>query len=203
MDIHGNISSLSNLVNVTLNNSGTLNLSVIMEGFYNTASNNMSISDTAKVYLRNSSSPYAFVDSASGVINSNIFTGLFEIQNAPAGNYYIVIKHRNTIETWSNEPVSYTQTVTINYNFSNSITQAFGSNMKQVDASPVRFGIFSGDVNQDDIVDLTDIINVFNDANLFLSGYVATDLTGDDFVDLSDLTIAFNNSNAFVTVIRP
>ncbi|MEO6695902.1 MAG: hypothetical protein ABIO41_11950, partial [Ignavibacteria bacterium] len=81
---------------------------------------------------------------------------------------------------------------------------AFGNNMKQVDNLPVvRFGIFSGDVNQDGSVDVTDIINIFNDANNFVSGYVSTDVTGDDFVDAADLIITYNNSINFVSVVRP
>ena len=75
--------------------------------------------------------------------------------------------------------------------------------MKQVDSSPVKFAVFSGDVNQDEFVDLSDITIVFNDANNCVSGYVASDLTGDEFVDLTDLTIAFNNANAFVGVVKP
>jgi hypothetical protein len=75
--------------------------------------------------------------------------------------------------------------------------------MKQVDNSPVRFAVYSGDVNQDGTVDLTDIVLCFNDANAFTSGYVNTDLNGDDFVDLTDITIAYNNSNSFVSKITP
>lgn len=67
----------------------------------------------------------------------------------------------------------------------------------------MNYAIFSGDVNQDDAIDLTDIANIFNDASIFQGGYIATDVNGDYFVDLSDVTIAFNNSAAFVSVIRP
>lgn len=75
--------------------------------------------------------------------------------------------------------------------------------MKQVDSSPNEFAFFSGDVNKDEVIDLADIVSIFNEANAFATGYVVADLTGDGFVDLSDVTIAFNNSNVFVSVIRP
>jgi hypothetical protein len=182
---------------------GTLNLTIIMEGFYNASSNNMMLSDTFTVYFRNSTSPYAVVDSSTSVIDANSLAGSFLILNAATGNYYIQTKHRNTIETWSDSAISYTVGATISHDFTTSASQAFGDNMKQVDTSPVRFAIYSADVNQDDVVDLTDIINVFNDANLFLSGYVVTDVNGDDFVDLSDITITYNNANLFVSTITP
>jgi hypothetical protein len=75
--------------------------------------------------------------------------------------------------------------------------------MIQVDASPVRFAIFGGDVNQDGTVDATDVSTIDNDASNFISGYVVTDLTGDDFVDGTDFSIADNNAANFVSVVRP
>ena len=137
----------------------------------------MSLSDTVIVYLRNSGSPYAIVDSAKAVINSVTLTGSFKIFNAATGNYYIEIRHRNTIETWSSNAVSYTSLSTINYNFSTASTQAFGSNQIQVDASPVRFAIYSGDVNQDGTIDLTDGSLIDNDAFNFASGYLPVSYT--------------------------
>ena len=89
------------------------------------------------------------------------------------------------------------------YNFTTSASQAFGNNLIQVDASPVRFGIFSGDVNQDGTVDATDLSAIDNDAAGFIAGYVVTDLSGDSFVDGTDFAIADNNAANFVSMIRP
>lgn len=89
------------------------------------------------------------------------------------------------------------------YDLISSAAQAFGSNITQVNTSPMRFAFFSGDVNQDGAIDLTDLTHVFNDASSFSAGYLLTDLTGDNNVDLTDLTIAFNNSSAFVTKMTP
>lgn len=203
VDIHGNISPLSDTAIVNYNNAGTLNLTVVMEGFYDQSLNNMRLSDTVRVYFRNSYSPYSIVDSSVGIINANTLTGSFRISNAPAGNYFIAVKHRNTIETWSMSAVSYTLFSTINYNFTNAVTQAFGSNMKQVDASPVRYAVFSGDVNQDGFADLTDVLLVYNDASAFVTGYVESDVNGDNITDLTDLIITYNNSAGFVSVVRP
>lgn len=75
--------------------------------------------------------------------------------------------------------------------------------MKLIDASPVRFGIYSGDVNQDWVIDGTDAGLIDNDAFNFISGFVVTDLTGDYAVDASDAAIADNNAFAFIGVIVP
>ena len=63
--------------------------------------------------------------------------------------------------------------------------------------------VYSGDVNQDDIIDASDIGLIDNDAFNFVSGYIPTDLTGDGTADGSDASIADNNAWNFVSVIRP
>ncbi|MEO8664670.1 MAG: hypothetical protein ABI462_04160, partial [Ignavibacteria bacterium] len=185
------------------NPSGTLNLTMIMEGFYDQAADRMRAADSVKVYLRNSSSPYATVDSSKGIINAGTFTGSFTIANALSGNYYIQVRHRNTIDTWSAGAVAYTQGGTLNYNFTTSVSQAFGNNMKQVDSSPLRFGIYSADVTRDGLVNLNDIISTYNNASSFVNGYVVTDVTGDNVTNLNDILLAYNNSNGFVHVVSP
>ena len=66
-----------------------------------------------------------------------------------------------------------------------------------------RWGNFSGDVNQDNTIDASDLALIDNDATNFISGYVVTDLTGDDFVDGTDFAIADNNAANFVGAITP
>ena len=79
-------------------------------------------------------------------------------------------------------------------------SQAYGSNLIMIGGIA---SIYQGDVNQDGIIDLSDISFVEDDANNFVFGYVITDLNGDFVVDLSDLLIADNNSFNFVGVVRP
>jgi hypothetical protein len=179
----------------------TLNLTAIIEAFYD-PSIDLMVSDTAVVYLRNSLSPYAVVDSNKALLNSS-GTGTFSFANAVNGaGYYIVVTHRNSIETWSSTaPVFSGGTLT--YDFTSAAAQAYGNNMKLVDISPVTYGIYSGDVNKDGTVDLSDLSLIDNDAYNFVSGYVTADLTGDNFVDLADLSIADNNAFNFVSLVRP
>ncbi|MBK8553926.1 MAG: hypothetical protein IPL53_23940 [Ignavibacteria bacterium] len=179
----------------------TLNLAAYVEGFYNAGINKMT-PDTMRVYLRNSSSPYAIIDSAKSVLDST-GTGIFSFNNAVNNTgYYIQVKHRNSIETWSFGLQSFSGGV-MNYNFTSSASQAFGNNLKQIDSSPVRFGIYSGDLNKDGTVDLTDVIQISNAANIFASGYLVTDVSGNNTTDLTDVLTAYNNSSAFVSRVKP
>jgi hypothetical protein len=196
-DINGNYSPVA----VTESPNMTLNLTMFIEGFYNAGSDSQ-VSDTISVELRNSTSPFAVADQTSAVVSAN-GTLQLKFANALNGNYYIAVKHRNSIETWSAGTITLSRTTPANYDISASASQAFGGNMIQVDASPVRFAIYGGDVNQDGTIDATDVSTIDNDASNFVSGYVVTDLTGDDFVDGTDFAIADNNAANFVSVIRP
>ena len=76
---------------------------MFIQGFYNSGSDDM-VGDTVKVYLRNNSSPYAVVDSATAFVNSS-GQGTFTFSNAVNGTpYYLELVHRNSIETWSKTP---------------------------------------------------------------------------------------------------
>lgn len=78
---------------------------------------------------------------------------------------------------------------------------AYGDNQKEME--PGVFAIFSGDTNQDGVVDFIDQINLDNDAINFAVGYLNTDLNGDSVVDFLDQIILDNNVFNFVAVISP
>lgn len=175
------------------------NITIALQGFYNNTTLNMR--DTARVYLRNTSPPYAIVDSAKAVIDSVTFTGSFLFANAPTGTYYLQVKSRNGLETWSKPGGQlYTAGSAFSYNFTTAASQAYGSNLFLKNS---KYCQYSGDVNQNGIIDLNDVIQINNDASLFLSGYKTTDVNGDSYVDLSDIIIASNNASNFVTKLVP
>lgn len=178
-----------------------LNLTMLIQGFYN-AVTNTTVSDTVSVFLRNSTSPYAIVDSARTYLSAS-GGATISFPNAVSGvGYYIQLKHRSSIETWSKTPQMFSANI-LTYDFTSAVTQAFGDNLVQVDASPVKHAVYSGDINQDGTVDATDVSTIDNDAANFVGGYVVTDLTGDNFVDGTDFAIADNSASNFVSVVRP
>jgi choice-of-anchor B domain-containing protein len=182
----------------------TFNITAAMEGFYNATSNHLNMKDTVRAYLRDVASPFNIIDSSLAVIDSLTLTGNFKFNAAPNGSYYIVLKHRNCIETWSKSGgESYNPMTLKSYDFTNSNLQSYGNNVVQVDSSPIKFALYSGDVNQDGIVDITDLETISNDAEFFQTGYIATDLNGDNIADLTDLGIADNNVFNFVSKITP
>lgn len=174
-------------------------IKLAVQGFYNNVS--LNIRDTSRIYLRNISAPYSIVDSAKGVIDSVTFTGSFLFSNAPSGTYYLQVKSRNGLETWSKAGGQvYTAGSPFSYDFTSSVSQAYGNNLI---LKAGKFCQYNGDVNQNGLIDLTDLIQIYNDGSNFTTGYVVTDVNGDGFVDLTDITIVYNNASGFVSKIVP
>ncbi|MBX7041524.1 MAG: FG-GAP-like repeat-containing protein [Ignavibacteria bacterium] len=185
------------------NNRKNLFLFGAIQGFYDPVLDT-EIPDTTKVYLRNSTSPFARVDSSKNILLGPGTGQQFLFRNVQNGiPYYVEVTHRSALSTWSATPVTFVNS-DASIAFSVDAIYAYGNNEIQVDASPYNvFAFYSGDVNQDGTIDATDISMIDNDAANFTGGYVVTDLTGDDFVDGTDFVIADNNAANFVSVIRP
>gem|GEM_PF-1110502 len=188
----------SNLAVQYGNNANILNHACGVLNFTLTASieamTPFSVGDTVTVLLRSTSSPYEIKDGAKGYMNGSGVANL-TFQKSPPGSYYVSVYHRNALETWSAAGVN-----TSSYNFKTGLGQAFGSNMVLVSGNA---SFFSGDVNQDGVIDLSDGSDVDNDAFNFVSGYVRTDVNGDDVVDLTDAAYVDNNAFNFVGVAKP
>ena len=162
----------------------TLNLKVYLEGFWNGSSQ---VPDTTTVYLANPTSPFAFMDSAK-VFLSTTGTALVNFTKAPNGNYYLVVNHRNHLETWSKLPQAFVTNVAVNYDFTTAANKAFGDNMKQFGSVWVLYG---ADANRDGSIDALDVfvfIGQFGN-----SGYLSCDFNGDESVDALDVPIIIAN----------
>ena len=156
--------------------------------------------DTVTVFLRNAISPFPIVDFAKGYL-SQTGTVSLEFTNAANNvNYYIVVKHRNSIETWSKSGGEIFTAGSLTYDFTASASQAFGNNMVLVGS---KYSFYTGDVNNDGIVDAGDASLIDNDVFNFVSGFVITDLNCDSIVDATDAAYAVNNAFNFVGLIRP
>lgn len=180
---------------------GLIKITLIPEGLFVNDSIKLSRKDTVTIYLRKTFSPFEVVDFSKAIIDTNTFTGNFRFANANSGTYYIVIDHRNSIETWSKSGGEvFTAGSTMNYNFTSAASQAYGNNMASIG---LKYCIYSGDITRDGFIDIDDIALIDNDVYNFVFGNSVTDLNGDEFVDLFDLSIADNNAFNYRTVVKP
>jgi hypothetical protein len=194
----------------------TLNLTVYFEGLYNGANGLVkvqgsidgensfdmftgTIADTLTVQLAQIVDPYIIVHTVHGVpINTDGTISLNAIPATFSGNYFIIIKHRNHIETWS-QSASFADPV-INYNFTNAVSKAWANNMVRIGSV---YCIYTGDANKDQYVDGFDLAIVFNLNKQGSFGYQVSDINGDGFVDGFDLAKVFNNNKKGVGMNTP
>ncbi|NVO20032.1 MAG: DUF5018 domain-containing protein [Bacteroidetes bacterium] len=191
----------------------TLHLKLYLEGLYNSGTGAMmealgtsgpqfgsGVADKVNIELHNAVSPYATEYTLN---NCTLMTdGTLSVTNVPAGitgSYYLVVKHRNSLETWSNSAVSFGSSP-VTYDFSTSASKAYGNNLKSL--GPI-FAIYGGDATQDGVVDGSDMAAIDNASTAILTGYFVEDVNGDGVVDGSDMALIDNNSTAIVQVLKP
>jgi hypothetical protein len=217
VDIHGNESPPTpELFNPSALTSRA-NIWVLLEGPYNPGTNSMNKTlnaggylaahfgsiaipaeavDSISVELRNAaSSPTtrkylpAWLLTDGSIRDFSDTTKSYVEFDTLAGNYFLVIRHRNHL------PVMTAMTQALNgatppaYDFTSSQTKAYGSNaMKAVGTSPVRYAMVSGDASGNGQVAPSDINFVIRPA-LTQSGYRAGDINLNGQVQNTDMNI--------------
>jgi SprB repeat len=192
--------------------SATLKLKLILEGYHDGVggmtptlfNNGLSAIptevDSIVVELRDALSPTTIAHSATAVVNTND-SAMITFPGSIIGNsYYIAVFSRNAVQTWSDLPVTFGSTT--NYDFTTAASQAYLSNQILL-TPPGVYAFFSGDVNQDEVIDIFDQIILDNDIFNFASGYLVTDLTGEGSIDVFDQIIMDNNIFNFIGSIHP
>jgi hypothetical protein len=96
----------------TVPSTATLNVRLLIEGFYDATTNQMiaaaapGVSDTVTVELHNTTTPFSSVYSVNVALNL-LGQGSITLPAGYLGNsYYLVFRHRNALETWSKNPVT-------------------------------------------------------------------------------------------------
>ncbi len=201
-------------VNVTLTQDGVLprllQLTALFEGLYagsgtmNQAHDELGphfgagIADVVTIELHNAAD-YGIIEySLAEVALSTAGIIALSIPTAFNGSYYLTVKHRNSIEITSSNPVLFAEPV-VSYAFDLPV-RAFGANLLPMDG---HYVIYSGDVNQDGFVDTADMSPVDNNASGFVTGYLASDINGDGMIDTADMTIIDNNGSEFISALTP
>lgn len=98
----------------------TLNLKVLIEGFYNPSTNGLhavadpggspDLTDTITVSLASASSPFNIIYTDQGTLGTNGIAQFNFPIAAMNQSFYIVVRHRNSVETWSKTPILFNST---------------------------------------------------------------------------------------------
>ncbi len=184
-------------------------LTFYLEGLFNGANMNKArnaeseqyadnIADKITIELHNAANYSSIVYSAPDIALSTEGQVNLNVPPANHGSYYLTVKHRNSLETTTASPVSFAGG-SISYSF-DTPSKAYGDNLKPIND---KYCIYAGDVNQDGMVDESDLNSIDADASGLFAGFLTNDVNGDGIVDALDLIMTDNNAAAFVTAKKP
>ncbi len=207
----------------TPNTSSKASVKVLLEGPYNSATTFMNTTlgasgilaqhfgaigipsnavDSINIELRNSASASAATTRKfrpawlmnDGTIRDFVDTAATCVTfDTVAGNYYLVVRHRNHLGVITATGQTLTDSPPVPYDFTISQSQALGDMpMKQV--APGKFALFAGDADQSDIVSRVDVNLIFGQLNAI--GYSNNDINLSGIVTAADANVVFGNLNS-------
>lgn len=215
-DANSFTSVVSGTANITVNTCSTesvLNLKLFIQGYYNgtgmvaarydnlTASGlsagNATDVDEVTVELHDGTSPSTVAHTVTGILQTDGSLSVTFPADAAGNSYYIVLKHRSSLQLWSANPVVISQST--DYDFSTGLDKAYtdGSFEPMATLAPGVYGMYSGDLNQDDFIDPADFPLFESDQdNSAINGLylLSGDMNGDTFVDPADYPVYDGNA---------
>ena len=192
---------------------GTVNIHALIEGYYigsglMNGAVSPTVSDTFTLELHQPVTPFSKVVSIKSVADISGYSN-FNIPGIFTGSqYYLVVKQRNSLETWSAFPVLLNSGTTT-YDFTTNANKAYGNNLKNLQDG--RWGFYSGDLSdailgrgiQDGVIESQDYGDMESALAITLTGYVPEDITGDGVVESSDYSIIEGNVYYTLVMMRP
>ncbi len=179
-----------------------LDITAYLEGLYSNTTNEMNVAydgntnspkwsnnvaDKIDIELHSEVHPHGAVFNQRNVDLSINGTASINVPSTFNSNYYIGIKNRNHLETWSAIPIPF-NTYSVAYDFTSSMLQAYGIGTQTL-VSSNKYAFIAGDVNQDGMIDLNDFIVFEPELISGTMGFNVTDFNGSGYVDLDDFVV--------------
>lgn len=177
-----------------------VNTHAMVPSLYNSGLNvPTTIADSVTLKLHSNSSPYPTIYSTRLAWQTNGWMDVWLPLGITGTTSFYDLTHRNGIETWSSSAQQVR--TTLKYDFTINPNKAMGDNQTYLENGV--FGFFSGDVNQDDAVDVFDYLLMQNDITLGNFGYMNADLNGDGTVDAYDYLVMEYNIITGAGAVHP
>jgi trimeric autotransporter adhesin len=132
-----------------------------------------------------------FLKSDGSVVDTN-GTNLLTFRSVNAGNYYVVVRHRNHLAIMSANAVALNTTSTL-YDFTTAQTQAYGADAMK-DLGSGIYGLYSGDGNSDGQITTLDYDIFLPLVKSATTGYNITDWNMDGLITTLDFDIWLANA---------
>jgi surface protein len=210
-----NAAGCDSVTTLNLTSTVTLNITAFIQGYYNgtgmvaaryenlmsagsATPGNATDVDFVTVELHDVINTAAVAYTSVGMLQTDGSLSVNFPGSAIGSDYYVVLLHHNALQLWSANPITISTATT--YDFSSALTQAYadGSADPMVLLAPGVYGMYSGDINQDEYIDVSDypLFEADIDNSAFNGLYnLVSDLNGDSFVDISDYPVYDVNSS--------
>ena len=182
-------------------NATKFKITFIPEGYYDLGGANypnLNVSDTFSVHIASPQGPdYADITSGTVKLDSTTYSDTVTFPAYLNGDYYIYVKGQAIVATWSANPISFTAGEIHSYDFTTGIDKAYsipGFPYPSMIQKGSKWCVYSGDVDQDELIGNVDLTMIDNDAFVTLEVHGPTDLDGDALVGNVDLTICDNHA---------
>ncbi len=172
---------------------------------FNSLSNN--IVDWVLVELRHENDRNMLVAQKAALLQTD---GLIrDIDNAnavnfegvAAGNYFVVVRHRNHLAVISNTTTTLPHNTGTHYDFSTSNNMAYGLN-QMTQLANGSYALKSGDLDGNGVVNVSDF-NIYANQSSAINAYLAGDLDVQGDITINDYNLYVPNASAIgVTYIR-
>ena len=158
---------------------------------------NKAVVDWILVELRHELDPTSVVFAQAGLLlrdGSIVDTdgvSALEFPYAPAGDYYVALRHRNHLSVLAQNPITFSLNGTSSLDFTVASTSVFGVD-PQRDINGVLL-LWAGDASPNDAIDASDRSDTWNNRNTM--GYLLNDVDLNGLCDAGDRSICWNNRN--------
>jgi hypothetical protein len=140
-----------------------------------------------------------FIKDDGSIVDEDGSTTDLLIPNAPVGDYYIVVRHRNHLDVMTRLTQSLGTGSPALYDFSTVLTQYYGEVAALLETDV--YGMYSGDADGSGTVDANDRSATWNERNK--TDYNDSDCGLTGTVDANDRSITWNNRNKYTRVEDP
>jgi len=130
-------------------------------------------------------------------------TAAFNVPAGFAGDYHITVKHRNHLETVSQQK-SFTS-YEVEYDFTTNDNKAFGDNQASLGLHNGKevFGIYAGDIDDNGLINILDLNPVIDSIRSNEQGYIIEDINGDGLLNILDTNLIINNIRNNINSVTP
>lgn len=121
-------------------------------------------------------------------------------QDISAGDYFVIIMHRNHIAVMNNKAIRLSGNSFL-YDFTSSLNQYYGNDAKLLKTN--LYGLYAGDANYNGSITIEDL-EIFNSDNInSIQGYKITDFNLDGYITSKEFILLAPNKHNLITTKIP